>query len=278
MVVDVPQLAAMSPDELDALFRESGAGEIPVGEAQGAVLLAPGTEIAWPAERLIQWLVWRGKVFNREKEDLLNMSAPSGSSLFARRSTRRPSWFDQKESIVLDYSKTSRIAQKISDEIREVAPGALPRPRLLGEARILYFALDVRRTQARGAASVLTDARRQVAAGRGREPEQLLETMGDGVANGSVVDLGDLDGVHFARFVVLDEATDLRGEPLPASLLYMSDFDVPASAISRARRAVRRGHRPALRALRGLSRGRQRTREGGSTICERHRSGSRRST
>ena len=50
--------------------------------------------------------------------------------------------------------------------------------------------------------------------------------MGDGVANGSVVDLGALDGVHFARFVVLDEATDLRGEPLPASLLYLSDLDV----------------------------------------------------
>ncbi len=56
--------------------------------------------------------------------------------------------------------------------------------------------------------------------------KELLETMGDGVANGSVVDLGALDGVHFARFVVLDEATDLRGEPLPASLLYLSDLDV----------------------------------------------------
>ena len=56
--------------------------------------------------------------------------------------------------------------------------------------------------------------------------KQLLGTMGDGVANGSVVDLGALEGVHFARFVLLDEAADLRGEPLPAWLVYMSDLDI----------------------------------------------------
>ena len=56
--------------------------------------------------------------------------------------------------------------------------------------------------------------------------KQLLGTMGDGVANGSVVDLGTLAGVHFARFVLVDEATDLQGKPLPAWLVYMSDLDV----------------------------------------------------
>ena len=56
--------------------------------------------------------------------------------------------------------------------------------------------------------------------------KQLLESMGDGVANGSVIDFGALDGVHFARFIVLDETSDLRGEPLPAKLLYLSDLDI----------------------------------------------------
>src|SRR5438094_7220478 len=55
---------------------------------------------------------------------------------------------------------------------------------------------------------------------------QLLATMGDGVANGSVVDFETLAGLHFARFVLLEETHGLRGEPLPASLVYMSDFDV----------------------------------------------------
>jgi hypothetical protein len=56
--------------------------------------------------------------------------------------------------------------------------------------------------------------------------KRLLETMGDGVANGTVVDLAALEDVHFARFVVVDEATDLQGDPLPAWLIYMSDLDI----------------------------------------------------
>jgi hypothetical protein len=55
---------------------------------------------------------------------------------------------------------------------------------------------------------------------------ELLATMGDGVANGSVIDLGTLEGVHYARFVLVGEATDLDGRPLPASLVYMTDIDV----------------------------------------------------
>ena len=141
MVVDVPQLAASSPDELDMLFRESGAGEIPVGKTQGAVLLAPGTEIAWPAKRLIQWLVWRGKVFNPQKEDLLNIVGPFGIKSVRAKVYKDPSWFDQQETIVLDYSKTSRIARKIRDEIREVSPGVYLGLVFWGRNKILYFTL-----------------------------------------------------------------------------------------------------------------------------------------
>ena len=32
-------------------------------------------------------------------------------------------------------------------------------------------------------------------------PEHCSRTMGDGVANGSVLDFGALDGVHFARLI-----------------------------------------------------------------------------
>ena len=141
MVVDVPQLAAMSPDELDTLFRESGPGEIPVGKTKGAVLVAPGTDITWPAKRLIQWLVWRGKVFNPQKGDLLNIILPFGVKAVRAKVYKDPSWFDQAETIVLDYSKTSRIAQKIRDEIREVSPGVYLGLVFWGRKRILYFTL-----------------------------------------------------------------------------------------------------------------------------------------
>jgi hypothetical protein len=56
---------------------------------------------------------------------------------------------------------------------------------------------------------------------------RLLATMGDGVANGNVLDLGEFTGLHFARLVLVDEATDLKGARLPASLLYLADLDLP---------------------------------------------------
>ena len=44
-----------------------------------------------------------------------------------------------------------------------------------------------------------------VRAGARGELESLLETMGNGVANGSVLDFGALSGVHFARLAVVEE-------------------------------------------------------------------------
>jgi hypothetical protein len=60
------------------------------------------------------------------------------------------------------------------------------------------------------------------------ELKSLLETMGNGVANGSVLDFGALSGVHFGRVIVVDEDTDPSGAQLPASLILLSDLDVPA--------------------------------------------------
>lgn len=62
--------------------------------------------------------------------------------------------------------------------------------------------------------------------GEAERLDRLLRSMGDGVANGSVVDLAALPNVHFARFVLLEETRDLRDRPIPALLVYMSDVDV----------------------------------------------------
>jgi hypothetical protein len=56
---------------------------------------------------------------------------------------------------------------------------------------------------------------------------RLLESMGNGLANGSVLDFGQLSGVHFGRVLVLDEDRDLRGEVIPACLLLMTEADAP---------------------------------------------------
>src|SRR4051794_29443900 len=60
--------------------------------------------------------------------------------------------------------------------------------------------------------------------------EHLLESMGDGVANGSVIDFGALDGVHFARLMMVPADTDPSGARLPASVILLSDFDVTLDA------------------------------------------------
>ena len=58
------------------------------------------------------------------------------------------------------------------------------------------------------------------------ELEEVLAGMGNGVANGEVVDFGSLTGLHFARIVVVPADTDHRGRPLPATLVYLADLDV----------------------------------------------------
>jgi hypothetical protein len=53
-----------------------------------------------------------------------------------------PSWLDQKECIVLDYSKTSLVAQWIRDEIRLIAPSAYLGKVYWGKKRLIDFALQ----------------------------------------------------------------------------------------------------------------------------------------
>jgi hypothetical protein len=72
---------------------------------------------------------------------------------------------------------------------------------------------------------------------------ELLASMGNGVANGSVLDLAALPDVHFARLFFLEESADVQGEPLPPELVYLADFDVS-----------RDEHLEALASLPGLDR------------------------
>jgi len=141
VAVDVPQLIEKSPDELAALFRSSPPGEIPVGKMDGTVLVAPGTEVAGPAKKFAQLLVWQGKVFDPAKGDLRNLILPFGIKAVRAKVYKDASWFDEQETIVLDYSKTSFIAKKIRDEIREVSPGVYLGLVFWGRTMILHFAL-----------------------------------------------------------------------------------------------------------------------------------------
>ena len=142
MAADVSDLLQMSSDELDELFRQSTSGELPDGEAEGTVLIEPGTELAGPAAKLVHFLVWKGKVFDRDKGELRNEILPFGIEAVRAKVYRDESWLDGKETIVLDYSKTSLVARWIRDEIRTVGPGLYLGLVYWERKKVLHFALQ----------------------------------------------------------------------------------------------------------------------------------------
>lgn len=121
--LEVTQLLDMTQEQLDDLFRNSPAGEIPQGEGDGTVIIATGTQLSEVAARFLRFFAWQGKIFNPERGDLRNEITPFGIQAIIAKVYKGESWLDGKECIVLDYSETSIIAQWIRDEIREVAPG-----------------------------------------------------------------------------------------------------------------------------------------------------------
>ena len=121
-LIDVPALMAMSQAELDATFRGSPAGGIPAGEAEGTVLVAPGTALTGIAAKLIHLLAWKGKVFDADRGELRNEVLLTGIHAVQAKVYKEASWYDGQECIVLDYSHTSLIAHWIRDEMRLVAP------------------------------------------------------------------------------------------------------------------------------------------------------------
>ena len=122
MALDVAQLMKMSQIQLDELFCNSPAGNIPRGEGEGTAIIDPDTELSELAAKLIHLFVWQGKVFDPETGELRNKILPVGLQAIVARVYKDKSWFDGRESIILDYSQTSLVAHWIRDEIREVAP------------------------------------------------------------------------------------------------------------------------------------------------------------
>lgn len=122
MATTVKALLKMSKDQLDELFKNSPAGPIPNGEAEGTAIIAPGTELTGVAAQLIHLFTWQGKVFDAKRGTLRNKILPLGHKAIVAEVYKDKSWFDGNQCIVLDYSKTSLLAKWVRDEIRQVGP------------------------------------------------------------------------------------------------------------------------------------------------------------
>lgn len=122
MAYNVEGLLAMTPAQLDQVFRSSPCGDIPSGEAHGTAIIAPHTFLSDVAADFINLFVWHGKVFDSASGTLKNLILPDPVQAVVAQVYKAPSWIDGKECIVLDYSKKSILASHVRDEIRLIAP------------------------------------------------------------------------------------------------------------------------------------------------------------
>jgi hypothetical protein len=142
MAYTAPQLLSMSQKDLDDLFSTSPSGDIPSGEAQGTAIIAPGTVFSTTIASLINIFGWQGKTFDAEHGTLRNRILAFGLDAIVAEVYKAASWFDNKECIVLDYSKTSLVAKHIRDEIRQIGPGMYLGIVYWDKTRTIHFALQ----------------------------------------------------------------------------------------------------------------------------------------
>lgn len=138
-----PRAATRLPRaELDERFRRSPAGPIPVGRARGTAILFPGSAVDGIFAGLVRLLIWKGKDFSPQSQDLKNLIGPFGMHLIRAKVYQDQSWFASGPAVILDYSKTSFVARMIRDEIRQVAPGVYLGQVYWGKTRIALFMLE----------------------------------------------------------------------------------------------------------------------------------------
>ncbi len=142
MAYTAKQLLSMSQKELDDLFSASPAGDIPNGEAEGTAIVASGTPFSQEIASLVNIFAWQGKNFDAAHGTLTNRISVFGVNAIVAEVYKAASWFDNKECIVLDYSKTSIAAKHIRDEIRQIGPGNYLGIVYWDKTRTIHFSLQ----------------------------------------------------------------------------------------------------------------------------------------
>ena len=140
--IDNTQLLKMSFELLDDLFGRSPSGPIPNGPADGTAIIAPGTPFSSEIASIINIFAWKGKEFDAEHGTLTNRLLPIGLNAIVAQVYKGPSWLDQQECIVLDYSKTSLVAHWIRDEIRLIGPDFYLGRVYWDTRALIHFSLD----------------------------------------------------------------------------------------------------------------------------------------
>ncbi|MEU6365244.1 hypothetical protein ABZ876_05755 [Streptomyces sp. NPDC046931] len=125
------------------LFRGSPPGDIPRGPLEGTGIVRwGGSLLAQPLARLVRLGVWRGKVFDHQGYLSNRMTAFDVLAIVAQVFVGQ-SLMDDRDCIVIDYSKISLVARGVRDEMREVEPGLYLGVVWLFGVRVGWFTLRV---------------------------------------------------------------------------------------------------------------------------------------
>jgi hypothetical protein len=144
-IIDKSSLVTATRAELAKIFGAGRVGAIPDGRGRGTVLLGTGPPLARLAAAVCYAVAWRGKVVDARRGRLKNILTPLEIRAIEATVYPQDSWYDGQPCIVLDYSKTSFVARRIRDEIREIAPGVYLGLVFWGRRHVLDFALDFTR-------------------------------------------------------------------------------------------------------------------------------------
>ena len=233
MAYDAAQLMAMSQTELDDLFRASPAGRFPNGEAKGTAIIAPGTKYSARDRRGHQPFRLAGQSLRRregaaeEPDPRLRVEAIvaqglQGAELARQQGVHRP-------RLLRDLARRPvRPRRDPSDR-----PGLLPWQGVLGQGSPDRLLPPVLSMTPQDHFMVVAP----IAAGREADLRAVLSSMNaaPGIADprNPIVPFGAFERLHFARLVVLDDAT--AGRPAGARRAAAAPAD-----LSRFHRRLRR--------------------------------------
>jgi hypothetical protein len=142
MAHNVQEFLQLTDAQLDEIFTNGSVGDIPDGEAKGTAIVANGTNFSSDIAEFVSVFAWQGKTFDAKHGVLRNRITHFGLNAIIAKVYKGPSWFDNKECIVLDYSETSLVARWIRDEIRLIEPGLYLGRVYWGKKPLIHFALE----------------------------------------------------------------------------------------------------------------------------------------
>ena len=142
MAHTVEGLLNLTGIQLDELFSNGRVGDIPYGQAKGTAIIANGTKFSDEIAHFVNFFAWQGKTFDAQAGVLRNRITHFGFNAIIAKVYKGPSWFDNKECIVLDYSDTSLVARWIRDEIRLIDPNFYLGRVYWGEKPLIHFSLE----------------------------------------------------------------------------------------------------------------------------------------